>query len=195
VSTTGRTPLFEDLPLLGTDRLLLRKLRPDDLDRLHTINSDPEVARYMGWRASESLDESREYLDDTLERYDRHYPAPWGIELQSASLLVGRCGFETWHLADSRAEVSFALARPYWGAGYATEALRAVIDYGFADVGLNRIEGQCARENVASMRVMEKNGMRLEGIHRQQRFAQGTFRDMVVLAILRQEWESKGFTM
>lgn len=195
MSTTGRTPLFDDLPELATERLVLRKLHPGDLDRLHEQNSDPEVARYMGWSVSSTLEQSREFLDETIERYDRHYPAPWGIELRAENLLVGRCGFETWHLIDSRAEISFALARRHWGSGYMTEALRAVIDYGFGTVGLNRIEGVCDRDNRASARVMQRSGMLLEGIHRQQKFAHGAFRDMMMHAILRQEWEAKGFIM
>jgi ribosomal-protein-alanine N-acetyltransferase len=147
----------------------------------------------MGWRATDSIEESRDFLDDTLERYDRHYPAPWGIALRDDGLLIGRCGFETWHLGDARAEISFALARRFWGNGYMREALSTVIDYGFRTVELNRIEGHCDRENERSARAMAGVGMTLEGIHRERRYSEGRFHDMMTFAILRREWASKGF--
>jgi [ribosomal protein S5]-alanine N-acetyltransferase len=189
------SPLFDELPELVTPRLVLRKLGQGDLEALHEQNSDGEIARYMGWRATTSVEESREYLDDALERYDRHYPAPWGIALRRTGTLIGRCGFETWHLSDARAEISFALARRYWGNGYMREALAAMFAYGFDRVGLNRIEGRCDRRNERSAAVMRLSGMSLEGIHRQQRYSDGLFHDMMSFAILREEWASKGFIM
>jgi len=69
-----------------------------------------------------------------------------------------------------------------------TEAIRAVIHFGFREMGLNRIEGRCRVDNVASARVMEKAGMEMEGVLRQHVYAKGSFHDMKVYAVLREEW-------
>ncbi len=72
-----------------------------------------------------------------------------------------------------------------------SEALGAVIRHAFETMQLNRLEGRCDSDNRASARVMQKNGMLLEGIHRQQQYSNGSYRDMMVFAILREEWQAQ----
>jgi [ribosomal protein S5]-alanine N-acetyltransferase len=95
---------------------------------------------------------------------------------------------EEWSDEDHRAAVGYRLGKQYWGNGYATEALRAVIAYLFEQTTVNRIYASTWRENSASARVLEKAGMRFEGLARQRRFAKGAFRDVKFYAILREDF-------
>jgi [ribosomal protein S5]-alanine N-acetyltransferase len=94
-----------------------------------------------------------------------------------------------WAPEHARAEMAYVLARSHWGRGLMTEAVRAVIRFGFERMGLNRIEARCISENAASARVMEKAGMTYEATFRQREFIKGEYRDMKVYSVLRREWE------
>ena len=112
----------------------------------------------------------------------------WAIVLKENQRFIGRFQMEEWSDEDHRAAVGYRLGKQYWGKGYATEALRAVIAYLFEQTTVNRIDAVTWRENSASARVMEKAGMRFEGLARQRRFAKGAFRDRKSYAILREDF-------
>jgi [ribosomal protein S5]-alanine N-acetyltransferase len=97
-------------------------------------------------------------------------------------------GYNYWHRKDRRASVGYDLARAYWKQGIMTEALQAVIDFGFERMDLNRIEADCAVENEASARVLLRIGFRQEGIQREQYFEAGRFWDLRLFALLRREY-------
>ena len=112
----------------------------------------------------------------------------WAIVLKESQRFIGRFQMEEWSDENHRATVGYLLGKQYWGNGYATEALRAVIAYLFEQTTVNRIDTFAWAENIASTRVMEKAGMRFEGLARQRRFAKGAFRDVKYYAILREDF-------
>jgi len=182
--------VFGDLPTLTTARLCLRKLAPEDLESIFAYTSDPEVARFTTWQPHASIEVSRDFLTYVLGQYDRGEVAPWGIEHRHDAKVIGTCGFVGWSLRHARAEIGYAMSRAYWNRGLMTEALRAVLDLGFREMHLNRIQGCCVVENIGSARVMEKAGMQLEGIRWQYEAADtpGDYLDIQLHAVLRQDW-------
>ena len=104
---------------------------------------------------------------------------------------VGTCGFANLEAAHTRAELGYVLSRGYWGRGFASEAVQAMIGFGFENMGLNRIEACCIAENVASTRVMEKAGMTHEGTLRQRELIKGAYRDIKLYAILKSEYRPR----
>ena len=104
--------------------------------------------------------------------------------------LIGTYGFLNWFPKHARAELAYALARKYWGRNYTTEAARGVVDFGFRIMQLHRIEARCRIENVASARVMEKLGMKFEGVLRGYLFIKGAHHDFKLYSILRREWDA-----
>jgi ribosomal-protein-alanine N-acetyltransferase len=178
--------VFGDLPSLETDRLLLRRLEADDLEDVFAYASDPEVAKHTSWPAHETLQDSREFLNYVLELYKNGEVAPWGVVLEGK--VVCTCGFLEWNRHSSRAEIGYALSSRYWGRGLMTEAVRGVIAFGFRTMNLNRIQGRCEIENIASVRVMEKAGMKLEGVLREHEYSEGNYLDIAIYSILRREW-------
>jgi [ribosomal protein S5]-alanine N-acetyltransferase len=125
---------FTPFPTLETPRLILRALRPNDLDDLYAYASDPEIDHYTPWDHCQSRDETQTDLAGYLAAYDQDGLDAWGIELREARedrRLIGTCNFVYWRPRNRRAEIGYTIARAYWGHGYATEAARTMIDFGF----------------------------------------------------------------
>ena len=183
-------------PPLETARLLLRAARAADDAAMFDYGRDPEVARFTTWEPHASLTDAQQFLARVLDDYRIGKIGYWAIEHQNDGKLIGAVGLTGTIISaesppqfqDARAELAYVLARPYWNQGLMTEAARAVVQFGFAQWNLNRIEARCLVENVASARVMEKLGMRFEGTLRQQIHIKGAFRDLKIYAVLKSDW-------
>jgi RimJ/RimL family protein N-acetyltransferase len=147
-------------PIIETRRLILRAPAPADLDAWHDrIFADPAVTRYVPSRFADP----RERAERTLAAVSASWAGRgYGIFLmidKADDQLVGHCGLG--YLPDTaEVEIDYALAQAYWGRGLATEAARAVVDFGFAQAGLAEIIGLVVPENIASRRVLEHVGFR-----------------------------------
>jgi len=179
--------VLKDLPTLETDRLILRKMIPEDAGAVFAYASDPEVTRYVSWETHLSIEDSRAFLNLAANKYRSGGEPDWGIVYKGDHRLVGTCGIVSWEPYHGRAELGYALSRDYWGRDLMAEAVRAMISFGFKKMNLNRIEARCIAENTASARVMEKAGMLYEGTLRQRELIKGEHRDMKVYSILRDE--------
>ena len=179
---------FGDLPTLYTKRLVLRKLTLDDAKDLFEFASDPEVAKYVPWEPYKSIDDAVNFLKFTLEQYEKKQPARWGIVYKENNKLIGTCGFVDWDPSNFRAEIAYALSRDYWGKGIMTEAVKEAIKFGFEKMNLNRIYAFSFPENVGSYTVMEKVGMKYEGLIREYMYIKGKFQDLKLYSILRREY-------
>jgi len=169
--------------MLETERLLLRHFVPEDADAVQRQISDYEVARMLGsvpWPYPEGG--AAEWIERQRGR-GTHFaivPKEGGEPMGSVGLAPDE--------ENRRAEVGYWLGRTHWGQGYMTEAVAAIVDYGFRELGLNRIFGRAYTTNPASARVMAKAGMTHEGTHRSDSYRLGEFLDLAVYAILRDEW-------
>ena len=176
------------MPELKTPRLRLRRLTMRDAGDIYRYSRDPEVARHVLWDAHRSIGDSRAYLRYMLHRYRAHEPASWGIEELSTGRIIGTIGFMWIQQDNAAAEVGYSLARDCWNRGFMTEALGAVIQYGFDFMNLNRIEAQHETTNPASGAVMRKCHMCKEGTLRSRLFNQGKYVDVDLYAILRRDF-------
>jgi RimJ/RimL family protein N-acetyltransferase len=183
--------LLANLPILETERLLLRKITRDDAPDVFEYASDPEVPTYMSWEPHQSIQETYDYLERAMRRYQEHNPGPWAIIHRCDAKMIGTCSFSFWDREHNSSELGYVLNRRYWGQGYMSEAVRAVVAFGFRELGMNRIQARCDVPNVGSARVMEKAGMTFEGVLRQQLFEKGSYRDIKIYSILRSEWEDQ----
>lgn len=179
---------FNNLPILNTDRLLLRTLRWGDAADIYEYASDPAVPKYNTWSVHESIEDTKRFLKAVMDCYKNHQLASWGILHKADNKIIGTCGLANWIPDQARAEIGYALSRKYWGQGYMPEAVCPVITFGFRMMKLNRIEGRCIIPNTASARVMEKVGMKFEGVLRQHLFVKGSFHDVKMYSILKEEW-------
>jgi RimJ/RimL family protein N-acetyltransferase len=156
---------------LATPRLLIRDFIESDLDAVYAYGSDPEVVRYMPFPPS-TLAGTREHIARCMALAGEQ-PRRWydmGIVLQSTGQLIGGIALDVFDREHGEAAFAYLLNRAWWGQGYATEALAEMLHFGFVQLGLRRIADSCDSENVASARVMEKGGMRLEREHDGERW-------------------------
>jgi ribosomal-protein-alanine N-acetyltransferase len=145
------------MPLpLETQRLRLRALTLDDLETWHAISHDAERA-WFG-QAQSTLDDSRANLGRRMAQQDRHGFGLWAVELKPSREMIGVAGLV--HLQDgAEIEVGYRFLEQHWGNGYATEAARASIAFGFDELGLDEIVAVTLPDNLASRRVLEKCGL------------------------------------
>ncbi len=179
------------LPTLETERLILRPLTLEDASDVFAYASEPEVALYVPWEAHRSLEDSRDFIASLVERARRGEPDTWGIVDRSSGRMIGSIRLE-YRPTHAQASVGYVLGRRHWNRGLTTEAVRAVLRFGFKEVGLNRISAVCHVENAASERVMRKVGMTYEGTVREGYWVKGGFESRKLYSILRREWLAEG---
>lgn len=144
-------------PSIETDRLRLRMFRPDDLDHLATLFADPEVVRYVGDGKPISRDEADRALQSIIQHWHKHGFGRWAVEDKTTGEFVGFGGLRS---LLEQPEVVYHFARAHWGKGLATELATASLRYGFETHRFDRIVAIAKPENIASIHVMEKLGMR-----------------------------------
>jgi RimJ/RimL family protein N-acetyltransferase len=143
---------------LQTARLRMRPLVLADLDDLFRLRADPEVSRYIGVR---NRDETAVALASFVDHWREYGFGIWALKQAETSRFVGRCGLRrATEVPD--VELAYTLHKEFWGKGFATEASRAALRFGFETVGIDRIIAFAVPDNRASTRVMEKLGMRYE---------------------------------
>ena len=147
------------MPSIETERLLLRRLRPDDLDDVAALVADRDVVRYVGNGQPAGRDEAERALLSILRRWQEQGFGRWAISHRTNGEFIGIGGFRS---LLGTPEIVYHLAKEHWGKGYATELARAALRFGFEDCGFDRIVAIAKPQNIASIHVMEKLGMQLE---------------------------------
>ena len=171
--------------VIETARLRMRPFRLDDVDQVLLVSMDPDWARFLPVPIPYRRRDAEEFVARQF-LVDRGLTPSWAIELDGAYAggINLRFKFE-----NRLAELGYAVARKHWGQGIAAEAARAVIDAAFrTHSDLNRVRAMADLRNEPSQRVMEKLGMRREGVLRQNRFVREEFVDEAWYGILRSEW-------
>lgn len=143
--------------LIETPRLRLRELGPDDAAAMYELNADPEVIRYTGDPPFASVEAARDFLA-AYPDYRAHGMGRWLVERREDAAPLGWCGLK--RHPGGEVDLGYRFMRRHWLHGYATEAARACLRYGFEVLGLERIVAHAMLENPASIRVMQKCGMR-----------------------------------
>jgi RimJ/RimL family protein N-acetyltransferase len=153
---------------------------------------DEVVARYQDWQ-SHTADAAKAFFDREIAAAQRTAASHVLASDRRARIVAPDrgCIDRNRERSHKRAEIGFTLRRDRWGAGLATEASRLLLAFGFDQLGMHRIEATSHPDNVASIRVLEKIGMSLEGRIRDHLFVRGGWRDSLVFSILEPEWRAQ----
>ena len=181
----GRTA-GQGFPRLETARLLLRKIVPSDAAALYAIFSDDEVTRYYDLGTMTDPADAETMVRRLAARTKHGQAMRWGIVRKQDRAFVGTCGFH-FQAAGFKAEIGYDLGREYWHQGYMSEALRAMLAYGFETLQLNRIEALVMPENEASTILLRRLGFSEEGVLREYAFFKGEYHDLRFFSLLRSE--------
>ncbi len=174
--------------ILTTERLVLRPFRVSDAEAMFSgWANDPEVTKYLTWTPHESVDVTRQLLALWEEESKQPDIYHWAITLDGK--LIGDIEIGKIDRLET-GNVGYCMAKEYWDRGIMTEAFREVIRFAFEEVGLHRIEGMHAKHNVGSSRVMEKCGLKYEGMKRDgyRLLSTNEWEDIVVRGILRSDY-------
>ena len=142
--------------ILETERLILREFKEEDARDMYNLNQDPEVVKYVDGTHFESIDDARTFIEN-YDRYKKQGMGRWACIIRENDEFIGWCGLITEESGDI--DLGFRLYRKNWGNGFATEAAKACLKYGFEDLGLKRIVASALVENKASINVIEKLGL------------------------------------
>ena len=176
---------------IETDRLILRQFTMEDAPAMfRNWANDDEVTKHLTWPTHSDVEVTKMVLSDWTSHYAKPDFYNWAIVLkENGGEPIGNISVVRINPNTDCAAMGYCMSRAHWRKGVMPEALKAVVDFLFAEVGFNRIEAEHAAENPASGRVMEKAALRYEGTLRQSgRNNQGIV-DLVWRAILRSDWE------
>lgn len=179
-----------DQVTLKTERLWLRPLVSSDADSLFGVFSDPQVMRYWGGPRWTSIDTAHERIRRDQTALPAGEYITLGIEVLGAGELIGECTLFSFMRQCKRAEVGYGLSSAFWGKGYMHEALTAVLDYGFKELDLHRVEADVDPRNAPSVRCLERLGFLKEGHLRERWIVEGEVSDTSLFGLLRRDWEA-----
>ena len=171
-----------------TPRLTLRRFEIADADMVfRNWANDDEVTRFMRWTAHKDVEETKVSIQSWIDGYRESSKYHWGICLKSGEM-IGSVGIIITAEYDFKAEVGYCIGRQFWQQGYASEAVKAVIDYMFTNTDIERIEAYHSILNLASGNVMANAGMRCEGFAKHKYLCRDGFQNCDLYGIIREEW-------
>jgi len=176
---------------LHTERLYLRPLCESDAEALFSIFSDSRVTRYLSRPAWSSIASAHERISLDAKANASGGYFRFGIELSSSRSLVGECSLFNFVAESRRAEIGYTLGFDAWGKGYMSEALVRVLEFGFSELSLNRVEADIDPRNRASAKCLERLGFREEGCLRERWIVNGEVSDTAYYGLLSSEWRAR----
>jgi len=183
-------PSFHQITL-KTKRLLLRPLNEQDAPALFGIFSDPRVTRYLARGAWSSISLAQERIARDIEALSTGKYLCLGVVRRDDQTLVGECSLFNWLPQSRRAELGYALGHAAWGHGYINEALQALLEHGFSQLDLNRVEADIDPRNLASAKTLERLGFQKEGTLRERWIVGGEVSDTGLYGLLASDWRSR----
>ncbi|MBC5775103.1 GNAT family N-acetyltransferase [Pontibacter sp. KCTC 32443] len=186
-----KQPVIPSQIFLETERLYLRELNPEVYKYLFTECNSSRIAEYLGLSTSKEVETEREKYNQGMETFYSTFLSFHILDKQRGNVL-GKCGFHTWIPSHRRAEVGYELyADENKGKGYMTEALGAILKYGFEQMNLHRIEAYIASYNIPSAKLLQRFGFTQEGNARGHYVVNGVNEDSLLLSLLQPEYEQQ----
>jgi len=173
---------------LHTDRLILRLYTPETARHVFTTMTDAELMNFFGLESAEALAREKEKFSLGVATYNRTFANFYLIDKETGKV-IGGCGYHTWAPDHRRAEIGYALdSEEHKQRGLMTEALIAILKYGFEEMNLHRIEALTDPENAVSQKLLTRFGFVKEGVLRQHYVIDGVPTDSVAYSLLKPEF-------
>ena len=180
---------FTPFPVLTTERLLLREITPDDAGALFQLRTDKRSMRYIGKKIPSSLNEIFKLITVLREGITLNTAITWAICFKDDPKLIGTIGYHLIYKEHSRAEIGYMLLSSVWQQGIISEAIPAVLQYGFHEMELHSVEAKIDPENKASSACLKKFNFIGEGYFKESFFFEGKFMDTQVYSLLQNNYK------
>ncbi len=174
---------FGDPPVLHTERLILRQITEADGEGLFDIFADAEVTEHYAWDRFTDVGQGHALAARTAEQFRQGEAIRWGLVLAGGSRIIGTCGYTRWNRENHFAVIGYDLARPYWRQGLMSEAVAAILSFGFEQLSLHRVEATVLTGNTASAALLTRAGFKCEGVLRERALLRGSFRDVQMFGL------------
>jgi len=182
---------FQTFPQIETKNLILRRIYPADSSAIFDILADVKVTEFYDDDAYTDIAQAGDQIEAWENGYKNRVCIRWGISQKDEGKIIGSCGFYGIHTWNERASFGYELARDCWRQGIMTEALSAMIDFGFIGMGLNRLDAVVMPGNIASIKMLEKLGFHKEGrLEEYEKWGSKGFVDLYMFAMLCKAWRS-----
>lgn len=181
---------LNQFPILESDCIRLRGIEENDIERLYTLFSNPQVMRYWSRGPMTNRQEAIDYANTIIEGFATRNVLNWIIADLESDQMIGTCSLYEINPQHARAGLGYALMPEYWGKGLAHDAASLAISYGFLELGLHRIEADTEPNNLRSNKVLERFGFQREGLLRERFFHPDGLQDSLIFGLLKPEWLS-----
>ena len=164
---------FRTIPTLETERLILRKILPCDENDMYEYSRDPETSKYLLWEPHASRSYTRAHIRYLQDAYNRASFFDWALIEKESGKMIGTCGFTEIYEREKRAEIGYVIAPAFHRRGFAPEALKKVMEYGFLTLGLTKLSGRFMEDNEASRTILERFGFQNDTVRNESIFKRG----------------------
>jgi ribosomal-protein-alanine N-acetyltransferase len=176
--------VFEEFPILESERLIYRSFLETDAQKLFEIRSNDEVMNYMDTAKHKSVEDAKNLIENIHTSFSEKNGINWAVVEKSSGQLIGYFGFWRMMKDHCRAEIGYALSPEFWGRGYMMETMNRLIDFGFNELKLHSIEANVNPKNTSSIKLLDKSGFKKEAHFRENYFFNGKFIDSVIYSLL-----------
>jgi [ribosomal protein S5]-alanine N-acetyltransferase len=183
--------MTKNFPVLETNRLVLRMIEKSDAQSVIKYMSDKDVMEHYGLEPFQTLEDALGEISWYQSIFNENTGIRWGITLKGENEVIGSCGFLNLVAQHQRTDIGFELSKDYWGKGIASEALEAVIKYGFEKMNMHRIQALIEPPNIRSQKLVEKHGFHREGLLRKYEYTCGKFDDLYMYSLLKEDFNFK----
>lgn len=177
---------------LESARLVLRQFKETDLESFYAYRNDPEVAKYQGWSVPYRREKAAFFVQNmSVAVAAQNKWLQIAVELKSAGEMIGDVAFVIKKDDERQTVIGYSLARPYWGNGYALEAVSCLLAHLFDSLKLHRVTAECDVENTSSWKLLDRLGFRREAQLVENLFYKGTYVSEYHYAMLAREWKER----
>lgn len=177
--------VFDDFPVLKTNRLTLREIRPEDAKRIYAMRSNGRVNQFIARPQMQKEEDALSLAERTIAAYNNKQAIGWAGLLRENNAIIGTCGFNMIDMNNLRAEIGGEMATENWGKHIAIEAVLAIIQFGLFKMNLHSIEAKVAPDNRGAIFLMEQIGFVKEAHYKDRIYFNGKFMDMAVYTLIK----------
>lgn len=180
---------FHPFKNLETERLFLRRINENDAEEVLALRGNPEIMKYIPRPLAKTKEDALEHIAMIEEKIENNTGINWGITIKGSDKIIGIIGHYRIQPENHRAEIGYMSLPEYNGKGYITEAIKAVVEYGFEEMNLHSIEAVIDPDNIASEKVLQKNGFVKEAHILENELWEGKFWDTVIYSLLKRNFK------
>jgi ribosomal-protein-alanine N-acetyltransferase len=180
---------LKPFPILESERLSFRKLTDLDAPEVFKLRSNSELMKYVPRPLLKSEDEALAMIHFMNTKLDENTAINWGVTIKGTDKIIGFFGFYRVQPENYRTEIGYMLLSEHQGRGYATEAVKTMLNYAFNHLNFNSVDAVIDPDNVGSEKVLQKSGFRKEAHFKEDEYFEGKFWDSVHYGILKREFK------